>query len=316
MSNPLHHITAISGNAQRTYDFYTRTLGQRFVKKTVNFDDPGTYHFYFGDETGRPGTIMTHFPFEGVGPGRLGIGETEESMYRVPKAALGFWMHRFIEKGVPHGAMETRFGETVLPFRDPDGMRLALVGIDGIEAEPARATEDIPADVALRGFHGVSLLIEDGEATARVLTAVFGFERIATEGTTTRYAIRSEKIGGIVDIHAAGGFLPARQGAGSVHHIAFRAKDDAEQAALAERLRSELRIPTTEQKDRDYFRSVYFRSPGGVIFEIATDEPGFAVDEPAESLGEALKLPANLEPYREKIEGLLPPLATDNRPLA
>ncbi len=310
MSNPLHHVTAISGNAQRTYDFYTRVLGQRFVKKTVNFDDPGTYHFYFGDEAGSPGTIMTHFPFEGVGIGRLGIGETQETMYRVPKSALGFWSHRLLEKGVTHGALETRFGETVLPFRDPDGMRLALVGIEGIDAEPARETAEIPAEMALRGFHGVSLLIEDGDATARVLTEVFGFERIATVDTTTRYAVPGARIGGIVDIHAAGGFLPARQGAGSVHHIAFRAKDDAEQAELAARLRQELKIATTEQKDRDYFRSVYFRSPGGVIFEIATDEPGFAVDEPAESLGEALKLPANLEPFRAKIEGLLPPLDT------
>ncbi len=310
MRNTLHHITAISGHAQRTHDFYTGVLGQRFVKKTVNFDDPGTYHFYFGDEAGSPGTIMTHFPFEGVGPGRLGIGETQETMYRVPKAALGFWTHRFVEKGVVHGALETRFGETVLPFRDPDGMRLALVGLAGIEAEPARETAEIPAEMALRGFHGVSLLLEDGEATARVLTEVFGFARTASEGTTTRYRVEGESLGAIVDIHAAGGFLPARQGAGSVHHIAFRAKDDAEQAELAARLRQELKIATTEQKDRDYFRSVYFRSPGGVIFEIATDEPGFAVDEPAESLGEALKLPANLEPFRAKIEGLLPPLDT------
>lgn len=310
MSNTLHHITAISGNAQRTHDFYTRVLGQRFVKRTVNFDDPGTYHFYFGDETGSPGTIMTHFPFEGVGPGRLGIGETQETLYRVPKKALGFWSHRFIEKGVTHGALETRFGETVLPFRDPDGMRLALVGIDGIESEPGYATAGIPADMALRGFHGVSLLIETADATARVLTEVFGFRKGATEGNTTRYRVDGERIGAIVDLHAAGGFLPARQGAGSVHHIAFRAKDDAEQAELAARLRSELKIGTTEQKDRDYFRSVYFRSPGGVIFEIATDEPGFAVDEPAESLGEALKLPAGLEPYRAKIEGVLPPLET------
>lgn len=309
MTSPIHHVTAIAGNAQRNYDFYTRVLGQRFVKKTVNFDDPGTYHFYFGDEAGTPGTIMTFFPIEDAGPGRLGIGEAQETGYRVPKAALGYWMHRFVEKGVPHEALQQRFGETVLAFRDPDGMRLALVGIDGIEAEPAPEVEGIPAEVALRGFHGVSLLIEDGVATGAVLTDVFGFTRHGTEGTTTRYVIPGEKLGGVVDIHAAGQFLPARQGTGSVHHVAFRAKDDAEQAALGEKLRAH-GIRTTEQKDRDYFRSIYFRSPGGVIFEIATDAPGFAVDEPADQLGEALKLPAGLEVYRDKIENILPPLVT------
>ena len=310
MSSAIHHVTAISGHAQQNYDFYTRVLGQRFVKKTVNFDDPGTYHFYFGDEAGRPGTIMTFFPFEGVGAGRLGIGEAQETVYRVPKSSLGFWTHRFIEKGVKHGAIETRFGETILPFRDPDGMRLALVGLDGIEGEEAHVTADIPAEHALRGFHAVSLLIEDGEATGKILTEVFGFTRMGTENTTTRYAIPGVAIGGIVDVQAAGGFLPARQGAGSVHHIAFRAKDDAEQAELADKLRQHHGVRTTEQKDRDYFRSVYFRSPGGVIFEIATDAPGFAVDEPADRLGSALKLPKGLEIYREKIEGVLPPLVT------
>lgn len=310
MSNPIHHVTAIAGHAQRNYDFYTKVLGQRFVKRTVNFDDPGTYHFYFGDEAGQPGTIMTFFPFEGVGQGRVGIGETQETMYRVPRQAIGFWTHRFIEKGVTHDALEQRFGETVLSFRDPDGMRLALVGIDGIESEEAYATADIPSEMALRGFYGVNLLLEDGAATAAILTDVFGFEKRGTENTTTRYAVTGATYGGIVDIHSAGGFLPARQGAGSVHHVAFRAKDDAEQAELVRKLQQDHQIRTTEQKDRDYFRSVYFRSPGGVLFEIATDEPGFAVDEPQDSLGEALKLPKGLEAYRAKIENLLPPLVT------
>lgn len=310
MSNPIHHVTAIAANAQRNHDFYTEILGQRFVKRTVNFDDPGTYHFYFGDEAGHPGTIMTFFPVDGVCAGRLGIGETQETMYRVPRQALGFWTHRFIEKGVTHGALEQRFGETVLPFRDPDGMRLALVGLDGIDGEEAYATAAIPADVALRGFHGISLLLEEGEATGAVLTDVFGFRQLGTENTTTRYAVPGARFGAIVDIHAAGGFLPARQGAGSVHHVAFRAKDDAEQAELVRKLFDNHGIRTTEQKDRDYFRSVYFRSPGGVLFEIATDEPGFAVDEPAATLGAALKLPKGLEPYRAKIENALPPLVT------
>ncbi|MDQ0456265.1 glyoxalase family protein [Rhizobium paknamense] len=309
MANGIHHVTAIAGPANRNLDFYTRVLGQRFVKKTVNFDDPGTYHFYFGDEAGQPGTIMTFFPWEHAAPGRLGIGETQETTYRVPKASLGFWMHRFVEMGVVHEGLEQRFGETVLPFKDPDGMRLSLVGIEGIESEAAWTVDGIPAEHALRGFQGVTLLLDKIEATAAILTDVFGFEKIGTQGTVTRYKAPGIEIGGIVDLRAAGEFLPARPGAGSVHHVAFRAANDAEQAALADKLRKDYRIQTTEQKDRDYFRSVYFRSPGGVLFEIATNDPGFAVDEPADQLGQALKLPKGLEPYRDRIEQVLPELA-------
>ncbi len=309
MANGIHHVTAIAGPANRNLDFYTRVLGQRFVKKTVNFDDPGTYHFYFGDAAGRPGTIMTFFPWEQAAPGRLGVGETQETVYRVPKASLGFWMHRFVEQGVEHEDLEQRFGETVLPFRDPDGMRLSLVGLEGIEQEEAWTVDGIPAEHALRGFQGVTLLLERIDATAAVLTNVFGFEKLGTQGTVTRYKAPGIDIGGIVDLREAGQFLPARPGAGSVHHVAFRAANDAEQAAMAEKLRKEHGLPSTEQKDRDYFRSVYFRSPGGVLFEIATDEPGFAVDEPADQLGTALKLPKGLEPYRARIEQVLPELA-------
>ena len=311
----IHHVTAIAGAARRNLDFYTRVLGQRFVKKTVNFDDPGTYHFYFGDEAGRPGTIMTFFPWDNAAPGRLGIGETQETGYRVPKSALGFWMHRFVEQGVVHGALETRFGETVLPFRDPDGMRLALIGIEGIEGEEAWASDGIAPEQALRGFHNVTLLLDKIEATGAVLEDVFGFEKTVTDGTVTRYRVKGTEIGGIVDLRQAGEFLPARPGAGSVHHVAFRAESDAEQAAMAEKLRLNHGLRATEQKDRDYFRSVYFRSPGGVLFEIATEDPGFAVDEPAETLGMALKLPKGLEVYRAQIEDVLPDLG-DAAPVA
>ncbi|MCE6077796.1 ring-cleaving dioxygenase [Agrobacterium vitis] len=309
MAHGIHHVTAIAGPARRNLDFYTRVLGQRFVKKTVNFDDPGTYHFYFGDEAGNPGTIMTFFPWEHAAPGRLGIGETQETGYRVPKASLGFWTHRFIEQGVVHEKLEQRFGQTVLPFKDPDGMRLALVGVEDIEHEAAWAAPGIPAEHALRGFHGVTLLLDKIDATAAVLTDVFGFEQQAKEGYVTRYHVPGTDIGGVVDLRAAGEFLPARPGAGSVHHVAFRAKDDAEQAEMAEKLRKNHGLQTTEQKDRDYFRSIYFRSPGGVLFEIATLDPGFAVDEPAETLGQALKLPKGLEGFRGRIEGMLPDIS-------
>jgi glyoxalase family protein len=309
MSLGIHHVTAISGPARRNLAFYSEVLGLRLVKKTVNFDDPGTYHLYFGDEAGTPGTILTFFPWENAGAGRLGIGQTQETVFRVPAESLGWWTHRFLEKGVTHEAIERRFGRSVLPFRDPDGMRLALAGVTGAEAEPAWAGGNVPADAAIRGFDGVSLLVEKGEATAAILTDVFGFEAVGTEGTTTRYVAPGVTMGGIIDIRVAGGFLRGREGVGSVHHIAFRAADDAAQEAMVRRLREVHGQRVTEQRDRNYFRSVYFREPGGILFEIATDVPGFAVDEPMATLGAALKLPAGLEPMRARIEAVLPALA-------
>ena len=308
MSLGIHHVTAISGPARRTLAFYGEVLGLRLVKKTVNFDDPGTYHLYFGDEAGSPGTILTFFPWENAGPGRLGIGQTQETVFRVPAESLGWWTHSFVEKGVPHEAIEKRFGRSTLAFRDPDGMRLALVGVTEAAGEPAWAAGPVPAEAAIRGFDGVSLLVEKGEKTAAILTDVFGFEAAGTEGTTTRYIAPGVAMGGTVDIRVAGGFLPGREGAGSVHHIAFRAAGDAAQEAMVKRLREAHGQRVTEQRDRNYFRSVYFREPGGVLFEIATDAPGFAVDEPAATLGEALKLPAGLEPMRARIEAVLPAL--------
>ncbi|ORE96726.1 glyoxalase/bleomycin resistance protein/dioxygenase [Stappia sp. 22II-S9-Z10] len=304
----LHHVTAISGPAQRNLDFYTGTLGLRMVKKTVNFDDPGTFHFYFGNKNAEPGSILTFFPWENAAAGRLGVGETQETVLRVPEASIGFWTHRLLAKGVTHEAPVKRFGETVIAFRDPDGMRLALAGMPGIEAEEGWETADVPAEHAVRGLHGVTLLLEDAAATAAILTDVFGFEQGATEGPTTRYQVAGARLGSVVDLRAVGGFPRGRQGAGSVHHIAFRAPDDATEFALRERLLSQHGIRTTDQRDRDYFRSLYFREPGGVLFEIATDIPGFTVDEPFETLGQSLKLPRQYEAQRREIEAVLPKL--------
>ncbi len=304
--NGIHHVTAIAGHAHRNVDFYTRILGLRMVKKTVNFDDPGTYHFYYGDETGQPGTILTFFPWAHVAPGRLGLGETQETVFRVPEGSIGYWTHRFIAEGVPHQTPERRFGETVLSFKDSDGMRLALLAVPGAEAEPAWSTGEIPAEHAIRGFHSVSLLVGDAAPTGAILTDVLGFSEIGREGTLTRYRAGNTVYGGIVDLRAAAGFLPSRQGGGSVHHIAFRAADDAAQAAMVRKLVETHGIRPTEQRDRAYFRSVYFREPGHVLFEIATDIPGFAVDEPVSTLGEALKLPPFLEGRRDRIEAVLP----------
>jgi glyoxalase family protein len=304
----IHHVTAIAGSAARNFDFYTRVLGLRLVKKTVNFDDPGTYHLYYGDEIGQPGTILTFFPWAQVAPGRLGIGETQETVFRVPEGSIGYWTHRFVAEGVAHQPPEKRFGETVLSFKDADGMRLALVAIPGIENEPAWSSATIPAEHAIRGFHSVSLLLEDAAPTGAILSDILGFAEVGRDGSLIRYKAGDTAIGGIVDLRAAGGFLPSRQGGGSVHHIAFRAADDVEQAAMVKKLAENHRIQTTEQKDRNYFRSVYFREPGHVLFEIATDIPGFAVDENATVLGEALKLPPFLEGYRSRIEAVLPEL--------
>ena len=312
--NGIHHVTAIAGEARRNLGFYTGTLGLRLVKRTVNFDDPGTYHLYYGDAAGTPGTILTFFPWAQAAAGRAGAGELHETMFRIPTASIGYWTVRLI----PHGVERTeRFGETVLTFRDPDGMRLALVGVSGIEAEPAWDNGAIPAEHAIRGFHGVSLMLDDAARTSALISDVLGFRAGASDGGTVRHQVTGATLdatldatlGGIVDLRSVGGFLPARPGRGSVHHLAFRAADDAAQAAMVEALARNHGIQTTEQKDRDYFRSVYFREPGGVLFEIATDVPGFVVDEDAAALGSALKLPRFLQPHRAAIEAALPALA-------
>jgi glyoxalase family protein len=307
--NGIHHVTAIAGPARRNLDFYTHLLGLRLVKRTVNFDDPGTYHFYYGDEAGQPGTILTFFPWEHASQAQLGVGETQETVFRIPEGSVGYWTHRLIEQGVPHEAPQKRFGGTVLTFKDPDGVRLALVAVPGVENEPAWSDGDVPAEHAIRGFHSVSLLLREASPTGAILSDVFGFTEIGREGSVVRYRAGDTAIGGIVDLREVGNFPRGRLGAGSVHHIAFRAADDAVQAAMVRRLAENHGIRATDQKDRDYFRAVYFREPGGLLFEIATDDPGFAVDEPAASLGQALKLPRFLEPRRSDIEAVLPKVA-------
>jgi glyoxalase family protein len=304
----IHHVTAISGRADRNLAFYSGTLGMRFVKKTVNFDDPGTYHLYYGDEVGHPGTILTFFPWEHALAGRAGVGFAHQTAFRIPATSLGYWTHRLIEKAVTHEALERRFGAPVLAFTDPDGMRLALVGVPEAGVGAGWSNGDVPAEHAIRGFHGVTLLLDDVTATGAILTDVLGFERTGTEGAVSRYRVTDDGPGGIVDLYEAKEFLRGEMGRGSVHHVAFRAKDDATQAEMAVQLRDKHGLQPTKQKDRQYFRSVYFLEPGGVLFEIATDEPGFTVDEPEPTLGTDLKLPSFLESRRKEIEAVLPPL--------
>jgi glyoxalase family protein len=303
----IHHVTAISGRADRNLDFFTRVLGLRLVKKTVNFDDPGTYHLYYGDEQGQPGTILTFFPWAHAAAGQLGVGEAQETAFRIPSAALGYWAHRLLEKAVAHSAPEKRFGDTVLPFSDPDGMRFALVALAGAEGEEGWSAGDIPAEHAIRGFHGVTLLVNTAAPTAAILTDVLGFREAVRDGALARYR-GDAPMGAYVDLREAGDFPRGRMGRGSVHHIALRAADDATQAAMVKKLVADHDVHPTGQKDRNYFRSIYFREPNGILFEIATDQPGFAVDEPAEALGQSLKLPPFLEPRRAELEGKLPPL--------
>jgi glyoxalase family protein len=311
----IHHVTAIAGKAQRNLDFYTHTLGLRLVKKTVNFDDPGTYHFYFGDEVGHPGTILTFFPWEHAAAGRAGIGLTQTTAFRVPAGAIGYWMHRFIEKGVACEPLAERFGEPVLGFTDPDGLSLALVGVAGAEAEPAWSDGEVPAEHAVRGFHGVTLMLDRADPTGEILSGVLGFSETGRESGIVRYRADTG-VGGVVDLREVGGFLAGRMGRGTVHHVAFRAAGDAEQAAMARKLTDNGWAQVTDQKDRQYFRSVYFFEPGGVLFEIATDAPGFTVDEPQAELGRALKLPPFLEPRRKELEAVLAPLEMVGDPLS
>jgi glyoxalase family protein len=303
----IHHVTAISGNAGRNLNFYTRTLGLRFVKKTVNFDDPATYHLYCGDEVGHPGTILTFFPWEDAAPGRAGIGLARQTSFRVPMSSIGFWTHSFLAKGVTHEPLEKRFDEPVLSFTDPDGLSLALVGVSDAEAEEAWSNGGVPAEHAIRGFHGVTLMLDDSIGTGAILSDVLGFQQIGCEDPYVRFRA-ARGFGGVVDIRVAKEFLAGQMGRGSVHHVAFRAANDAAQAAMARKLEENHGLQHTPQLDRQYFRSVYFREPGGVLFEIATDAPGFAIDEPVASLGKELKLPPFLEPRRKEIEAGLPPL--------
>lgn len=306
MTSGIHHVTAISGPAEENVAFYVRTLGLKLVKKTVNFDDPGTYHLYFGDAVGSPGTIMTFFPWANAARGSRGTGEVSETAFLIPQASLAYWLDRLTELRVPHEGPTKRFGASVVAFADPHGTTLALVAAG--EASGAAASGDVPAEHAILGFHGVTVTVQDAAGTSAVLTEALGFREAGREGSRIRFAGEAS-LGAHVDLVADPSLPPARMGAGSVHHVAFRAASDAEQAEMGRRLARATGLGTTEQKDRNYFRSTYFRDPGGSIFEIATDDPGFAVDEAPDALGTALKLPPGLERHRAAIEAALPPLA-------
>ena len=273
----LHHVSTIAGDPQRNLDFFAGLLGLRLVKRTVNFDDPQTYHLYYGDEVGTPGCVMTFFPWPGAKPGRQGPGEVAVTSFSVLPSALGFWLERFVRHGVPHEALVSRGSgadaERVLAFRDRDGAMYELVGHPAAEARPAwTQAAGIPAEHAIHGFHSVTLWVEQGEATERVLVDLLGFRALSEQETTRRYVVGEGGPSRIVDVRSVGGFMRGAKGAGIVHHVAFEVPDDASELALRERVIAAGLHPT-EVRDRNYFRSVYFREPGGVLFELATSTP-------------------------------------------
>lgn len=303
----IHHVTAIAGNAKRNLDFYTRVLGLRLVKKTVNFDDPGTYHFYFGNESGDPGTILTFFPWEGIMQGRRGSGQATETSFAVAPGSFDFWIDRFKQENVIYNNPARRLHEEYLTFIDPDGLKLELVAVDQDSRMPYAGT-NVPLEYSLKGFYNVTLTVEGYEKTAELLTELFGYHLVAEEVNRYRFASAQEGAGAsLIDLVCLPGGQRGHVAGGSVHHVAFRVRDNAEQLHFRELL-VDREYNVTPPINRDYFMSVYFREPGGVLFELATDAPGFTVDEPLAELGGTLRLPRMYEPRRSEIEEVLPRL--------
>lgn len=303
----LHHVTAIATDPRTNLGFYTRVLGLRLVKRTVNFDDPGTYHLYFGDATGTPGTILTFFPHPLARRGRRGVGQVTTTSFAVPGGSLGWWMERFDRHGVPHEDPGQRLEEEVLTFLDPDGLRLELVASAQTGPGEPWADSPVPAEAAVRGFSAVTLSERSYEATARLLTETLGFRPVAEEGHRFRFETGAGGPGAQIDLLCTPDAPHGHGAAGTVHHLALRAADAEDQKAWREVLVGRGLNPTPVL-DRRYFESIYFREPGGVLFEIATDPPGFTFDETVEELGTGLRLPPWLEPRRRPIEDALPEL--------
>lgn len=303
----LHHITAIAGNAQRNYNFYTKVLGQRLVKKTVNFDDPGTYHFYFGDEAGTPGTILTFFPWEGIGQGYTGAGIATDLGYAIPVGSLDFWMDRFRQYNVKQEAPAERFGEKYLSFQDPDGLKIDLIESLNADGRMGWQTSEVNDTVAAKGFHNITLTVKNVTPTAAILTDIFGYTLLQQEASRYRFITDAVENASIVDIIEAPGLPAGRNAAGTNHHVAFRVKNEDILMEFREKIAGR-GLGITPKIDRDYFFSLYFREPGGILFELATDNPGFTRDEPLSELGTSLKLPKQYEPARKEIEEALPAL--------
>ena len=307
----IHHVTAIAGESQRNVDFYVGLLGLRMVKKTVNFDDPETYHLYYGDGNGSPGSIMTFFPWSNAPAGLQGTGQLTTTSFSIPESSLGYWTDRLIDHGVRFEKLSQRFDDTVVSFTDPEGMKLELIAS---ATDGRRPWEEgpIPAEHAVRGFHHVTLSERDLERTTKLMTETLGFRQIEEGDGRHRFEAGDGGPGNVVDVVDDSDESRGRMGVGTVHHVAFRANDDEHQLEIRETVAG-LGYNVTPVLDRNYFYSIYFREPGGVLFEIATDPPGFTADEDLEELGTHLKLPPWLEFQRERIEEALPPLRDPSR---
>lgn len=308
----IHHVTAIASDAQKNLDFYAGVLGLRLVKITVNFDDPTSYHFYYGDRLGTPGTILTFFAWTGTRRGRQGTGQATSVAFSIPESALGFWLERLLKAGIAYQKPVRRFDEQVLTFRDHDGLTLELVAHQGAERREGWTGGDVPAEHALRGIHAVTLCLDGYEHTAKLLTDTMKFRKTGEEGSFFRYEAGEGGSGTTVDLRCAPDFWSGVVAGGTIHHIAWRTHTDEEQQAWHDEIAG-LGLNVTPQLDRQYFQSIYFREPGGVLFEIATDAPGFTVDETEDELGTRLKLPSWIEPNRAYIESVLPPLRLPHR---
>ncbi|MCU1291854.1 MAG: Glyoxalase/bleomycin resistance protein/dioxygenase [Bryobacterales bacterium] len=303
----IHHITAICGEPQTNVDFYAGLLGLRLVKRTVNFDDPKTYHLYYGNGVGTPGTILTFFPWPGVGPGRLGTGQTTATSFAISPGAIPFWTERLSKAGLEFEAPVSRFGEDLLSFSDPDGMQIELITSAAVNPSKAYAEGPIPLEYAIHGFHSATLSEEGFQQTSSLLTETLGFKLLKQEGNRFRFSVGAGEPGTTVDVLVAPDEPSGRVAGGSVHHIAWRTADDAQQLEWLKEL-TKLGYNSSPVMDRKYFHSIYFREPGGILFEIATDPPGFAIDEPLDQLGSKLVLPPWLEKVRSQLEAVLPPI--------
>ncbi len=302
----IHHVTGIAGPPQQNFDFFAGVLGLRFVKQTVNFDDPQTYHFYFGDAAGRPGTLATFFPWAGARAGRRGAGQAAELAFAAPAGSLAYWAERLRRRGAP-AAPEVRFGAEALRTRDPDGLPVLLIGAAPDEGGAEVWDAAVPAEAALRSVHSVTLSLARTRPTEAFLTEVFGYRRTAEKAGSLLMEAPGGAPASALVLTAAAAPQPGAMGSGALHHVAFRASGPDAQEAWRERLQT-LGFRVTPVQERVYFRSIYFHEPGGVLFEIATDAPGFAADEPSEALGQRLMLPPWLENRRDLIESALPPL--------
>lgn len=302
----LHHVTAIIGEPQPNIDFYTGVLAMRMVKLTVNYDDPSVYHLYFGDRTGRPGTAITFFPWPNAKPARPGGGQVLATAYAIPAGSLPYWESRLDEHGVIW-QREERMGETLLTLRDPDDLQIELVATDPLPDVQPWDQSDVPLDAAIHGFHSVTLAVAEHGPTCSFLEDVYQFQPGNEEADRRRFTALHGGAGAMVDVQQRPDLRRGEMGPGTVHHVAWRVTDDAAHEAWRQTVMNAGRH-VTDVKDRNYFRSIYFREPGGVIFEMATDGPGMTVDESEAQLGTQLQLPPFVEHKREQIVKQLPPL--------